>query len=152
MTFKAKSVLQRQWCNAWTEFRGCVLQGDLRHTVSRQEKRSPHISCCTNRVSHLLFSGLFLQILMEWLRQNCTDSLMPSNDCHIYPTARGISGTACLFTPCLHERWLSEAGEAQCLCLLCCPLSSPQGVLFIATWKDLSVSCLNSSTATKLHA
>lgn len=55
MTFKAKSVLQRQCCNAWTKFRGCVLHRDLSHAVSSQEKRSPHISCCTNRIRHLLF-------------------------------------------------------------------------------------------------
>lgn len=114
MTFKAKSVLQRQWCNAWTEFRGCVLQGDLSHAVSQQEKRSPHVSCYTNWVSHLLFSGL-LQILIEQLSQDFTDSLMPSSDCHICPTTRGINGRTCLLTPCLHEGWpqLSEAGETE---------------------------------------
>ena len=44
MTFKLKSVLQRQCCNAWTEFRGCALQGDRSRAVSGQEACSPCIS------------------------------------------------------------------------------------------------------------
>lgn len=87
MTFKAKSVLQRQWCNAWTEFRRCVLM--ISGTLSVGWRNAPLTSFCyTNRVSHLLFSRPFLWILIQWLRQDCTHSLMPSSDCHIYPTTR----------------------------------------------------------------
>lgn len=140
MTFKAKSGLQRQWCNAWTEFRGCVLQGDLSHAVSQQEKRSPHVSCYANRVSHLLF---FLQILIEQLRQDCTDFLMPSSDCHICPTTGGINGRTCLLHPaCMRGAPSSVRLRKLSLCLLSSPLSSPQGVLFLS---NLGVSkCVQS--------
>jgi len=43
MTFKLKPVLQRQCCNAWTEFRGCALLGDRSRAASGQEACSARI-------------------------------------------------------------------------------------------------------------
>lgn len=61
MTFKLKSVLQRQCCNGWTEFRGCVLQGDLSHACQQAGGMVLlHLSGLTNRARHLLYSVLFL--------------------------------------------------------------------------------------------
>lgn len=126
MTFKAKSVLQRQCCNAWTEFRGCVLHRDLSHAVSRQKKCSPHISCCTNRIRHLLFSVLLLQVLIEWLRQDCAESLTPSRDYHFYPTTKGINerDLACLHPACMRGGPSSLCLGKLSLFVCCAPLSA----------------------------
>lgn len=61
MTFQPKSVLQRQCCNAWPEFRGGALQGDCSRAGSGQEACSPRNSRAVQTgLGHLLFSGLFL--------------------------------------------------------------------------------------------
>ena len=48
----------------------------------------PHPSCCTNRVRHPLFSMLFLQILIEWLRWHSKESLTPSSNDQLWVSMR----------------------------------------------------------------